>query len=48
LYKYYQEVQGVFFIVALSTVGVTGILVLGKTASIGNVEPVFPFKIHLL
>jgi hypothetical protein len=41
-------VQGVFFIVALSTVGVIGMLVLGKVASIGNEEPVFPFKIYLL
>jgi hypothetical protein len=29
-------------------VGVTGILVDGKTASIGNVELVFPFNIYLL
>jgi hypothetical protein len=29
-------------------VGVTGILVHGKIASIGSVEPVFPFNIYLL
>jgi hypothetical protein len=43
-----REVQGVFFIVALSTVGVMGILVHGKIASVGSVEPVFPFDIYLL
>jgi hypothetical protein len=46
--EYLRSAGSVFFIVGLSTVGVAGILVHGKIASIGNEEPVFPFKIYLL